>query len=217
MAFFGEIVREHRKVGSRAATMSSVMNDVRCSLAMSDGPAAEIDWAAELSVRGRVLRLVILARVRDRHAADEVMQEVALAAVSQKAPIRDRERVGAWLRQLAVRQSLMYRRGRGRRQKLLTRHAENMGRDGLSGEPGPLDLLVRDERSALVRAALERLPSRDAEVLLLKYLEGWNYRELAAYLEVTPSAIEARLHRARARLRGELAADRVIEVIDDFS
>ena len=46
----------------------------------------------------------------------------------------------------------------------------------------------------------------------MKYLEGWNYRELAAYLDVTPSAVEARLHRARARLRGELAADRVIEV-----
>ena len=48
-------------------------------------------------------------------------------------------------------------------------------------------------------------------MLLLKYLEGWNYRELAAYLDVTPCAVEARLHRARARLRGELAADRVIE------
>jgi RNA polymerase sigma factor (sigma-70 family) len=194
--------------------MSIVMNDLHRSLAMSDGPAVEIDWAAELSARGRALRLVILARVRDRHAADEVMQEVALAAVAQKAPLRDRERIGAWLRQLAVRQSLLYRRGRGRRHKLLTRHADQSGRDGLSGEPDPLDWLVRDERSALVRAALERLPSRDAEVLLLKYLEGWNYRELAAYLDVTPSAVEARLHRARARLRGELVADHMIEVIE---
>ena len=143
------------------------------------------------------------------------MQEVALAAVSQKAPIRDHHRIGAWLRQLAVRQALLYRRGRGRGHKLLIRHAgRSADRDGLSGEPEPLDWLVRDERSALVRAALERLPSRDAEVLLLKYLEGWNYRELAAYLGVTPSAVEARLHRARARLRGELAADRVIEVTE---
>jgi RNA polymerase sigma factor (sigma-70 family) len=191
------------------------MTKNRPSLAMPDGPPVEIDWAAELAARGRTLRLVILSRVRDRHAADEVMQEVALAAVAQKAPVRDRERLGAWLRQLAVRQALLYRRGRGRKQRLLARHADrSAGRDGLSGEPDPLDWLVRDERAALVRAALERLPSRDAEVLLLKYLEGWNYRELAAYLDVTPSAVEARLHRARARLRGELAADRVIEVIE---
>lgn len=190
------------------------MNDLRRSLAISDGPAVEIDWAAELAARGRALRLVILARVRDRHAADEVMQEVALAAVSQKAPIRDHQRIGAWLRQLAVRQALLYRRGRGRRQSLLARHADRSGSDGLSSEPDPLDWLVSDERSTLVRAALERLPSRDAEVLLLKYLEGWNYRELAAYLDVTPGAVEARPHRARARLRGELATDRVIEVTE---
>ena len=46
------------------------------SLAMPDGSPVEIDWAAELALRTRSLRLVILARVRDRHAADEVMQEV---------------------------------------------------------------------------------------------------------------------------------------------
>ena len=86
------------------------MNSLRRSLAISDGPAVEIDWAAELSAHGRALRLVILARVRDRHAAEEVMQEVALAAVAQKAPLRDHQRIGAWLRQLAVRQALLYRR-----------------------------------------------------------------------------------------------------------
>ncbi len=147
--------RPGRKLQGSAVTITGVMNDLRRLLAISDGPAVEIDWAAELATRGRALRLVILARVRDRHAADEVMQEVALAAVSQKAPIRDHHRIGAWLRQLAVRQALLYRRGRGRGHKLLIRHAgRSADRDGFSAEPEPLDWLVRDERSALVRAAL---------------------------------------------------------------
>ncbi|MDB5353060.1 MAG: polymerase, sigma-24 subunit, subfamily [Planctomycetota bacterium] len=179
-------------------------------------PTAEgrpIDWTAALAEHGRWLRLVVLARVGDRHAVDEVMQEVALAAVSQHAPLRDRAKLGAWLHRLAVRQSLLFRRGQGRRRRLMVRHADlNLAREDVSAESDPLDWLVRDERAALIRTALDRLPRRDAEILLLKYLENWSYREMAAHLGLTPSAIEARLHRARARLRSELSASHVIEV-----
>ncbi len=172
-----------------------------------------IDWASVLAEHGRWLRLVVLARVGDRHSVDEVMQEVALAAVAQRSPLRDRAKLGAWLHRLAVRQSLLFRRRRGRRHRLLLRHADrNVARSGTSAESDPLDWLVRDERAALVRTALDRLPRRDTEILLLKYLENWSYREMADHLGLTPSAIEARLHRARARLRAELAASRVIEV-----
>jgi RNA polymerase sigma-70 factor (ECF subfamily) len=41
-------------------------------------------------------------------------------------------------------------------------------------------------------------------VLVLKYTEHWSYRQLAEHLGTTESAVEARLHRARARLRAEL-------------
>ncbi|MFH1268527.1 MAG: sigma-70 region 4 domain-containing protein, partial [Planctomycetota bacterium] len=62
-----------------------------------------------------------------------------------------------------------------------------------------------------VRTALERLPGRDAEILLLKYTEDWSYRELAERLGISRSAVQARLHRARKRMRTELAALEVIE------
>jgi RNA polymerase sigma-70 factor (ECF subfamily) len=69
-----------------------------------------------------------------------------------------------------------------------------------------------DERRQLVCEALARLAARDAEILLLKYTEGFSYRDLAARLGVGEAAIEARLHRARAKLRDALAAARVIEI-----
>jgi RNA polymerase sigma-70 factor (ECF subfamily) len=70
----------------------------------------------------------------------------------------------------------------------------------------PLDWLLHDERRDLVRAALERLPRRDAEILQLKYSENWSYRVLAAHLGISESAVETRLHRARGRLRATLSA-----------
>ena len=81
----------------------------------------------------------------------------------------------------------------------------------LGSPPDPLDWLLADERRQMIRLALARLPERDAEMLLLKYTENWSYHQIAAHLGVSHSAVEARLHRARRRLRGELAALKVIE------
>jgi RNA polymerase sigma factor (sigma-70 family) len=158
-----------------------------------------IDWAAKLAEHDRWLRTIVLARLGERQAVDEVMQEVAVA---QRAPLSDLARVGAWLYRLAVRQALLYRRRHGRQRKLVGAFVASQASErAASHSPDPLDLLLRDERRALVREALQRLPRRDREILLLKYTEDWSYRELAMHLGVSESAVEARLHRARQRLR----------------
>ena len=71
--------------------------------------------------------------------------------------------------------------------------------------------LLADERRRMVREALDCLKDRDAEILLLKYAEGWSYQQIAAHLGITESAVESRLHRARKRLRREMTALEVIE------
>jgi RNA polymerase sigma factor (sigma-70 family) len=110
-------------------------------------------------------------------------------------------------------QSLLYRRKQGRRRKLVDRYAERTRpseRD--TRQPDPLGWLLSEERHRQVRSALERLAPRDAEILLLKYTEDWSYREIAERLGVSESAVEARLHRARQRMRNELAAMDVVNV-----
>jgi RNA polymerase sigma-70 factor (ECF subfamily) len=164
-----------------------------------------IDWTAALNQHDRWLRTIVLARVRERQAVDEVMQEVALAAVRQAAPLLDPTRIAPWLYRLAVRQSLMYRRKCGRKRKLECGYADRGPLPGQT-QADPLNWLLADERRLLVRRALGQLAARDREMLLLKYTEDWNYHQLAAHLGVSHSAVEARLHRARARLRQELAA-----------
>jgi len=163
-----------------------------------------IDWAAVLARHQRWLRTVVYARLGEPQAVDDVMQEVCLAAVRQKAPLVDPTKVAAWLYRLAVTQALLYRRAQGRRRKLADRYAEQL-RGGPAAERDPLGWLLADERRAMVRKALDRLTHRDREILLLKYTEDWSYRELADHLGITQTALQARLHRARQRLREELA------------
>lgn len=172
-----------------------------------------IDWPTVLAQHDRWLRTVAVARVRERQAVDEVMQEVALAAVKQAAPLADPAKVAPWLYRLVVVQALLYRRKCGRRRKLSDRYTDVVrGRDGESSQAlDPLTWLLAAERRSLIRQAMGQLHPRDAEILLLKYTENWNYHQIATHLGIGHAAVEARLHRARARLRTELAALDVIE------
>jgi RNA polymerase sigma-70 factor (ECF subfamily) len=172
----------------------------------------KIDWQATLAEHERWLRTVIYARVGERQAVEDVMQEVSLAAVRQRAPIADPGKVAPWLYRLAVTQSLLYRRKQGRRKKLKDNYArQTRPTEEDFREADPLGWLLADERRRLVRTAVARLPRRDAEILLLKYTENWSYRELADHLGTSLSAIQSRLHRARGRLRAELTALEVVE------
>lgn len=172
----------------------------------------EIDWHVALAQHERWLRAVVAARVGERQAVDEVMQEVALAAVQQRSPLADRGRLAPWLYRVAVRQSLLYRRKMGRRRNMAARYADKTQADESSSRSDdPLDWLVADERRQLIRTALARLPLREAELLVLKYTEGWSYQQIAEHLGTSVAAVESRLHRARGRLRCELSALDVIE------
>ena len=169
-------------------------------------PAADsIDWPAELDRHGRWLRTVALARVGEAAAADDVLQEVSMTALEKGNQLRDPTRIAGWLYRLVVVAALQYRRRQGRRRKLLDRYARREpSADGTAREPDPLGWLLADEQKALVRQALGRMPPRDAEIMLLKYSEDWSYQQVAEHLGLSVSAVEARLHRARAKMRQAL-------------
>ncbi len=187
------------------------MAETTSSPARAEAP--NIDWNVVLAEHESWLRAVVLARIGEPQAVQEVMQEVALAAVESRAPLSDASKVGAWLYQLAVRQTLLYRRRQGRRRRLVDRYAQRCrpSESDLTS-PDPLGWLLAGERNQLIRRATGRLARRDVEVLLLKYTENWSYRRLAEHLGISHSAVESRLHRARQRLRQELAQLGVVDV-----
>lgn len=169
-----------------------------------------LDWDAILSDHKKWLRRLVTARLGEPQAVDEVMQDVALAVVSQsqRPSWSQPAHLVGWLYRLTVRQVLIHRRKAGRRRGLIDRYADRGG--ALDAErnddPSPLAWLLLDERRRIVRDALDRIPPRDADLLLFKYADGWTARELADRLNLETSTVEARLHRARRKLRTELAS-----------
>ncbi len=70
---------------------------------------------------------------------------------------------------------------------------------------GADDALVQAEGQARLTAAIARLPVDHREALLLFHQEQLSYREIAAVLEIPIGTVMTWLHRARQRLRAELA------------
>ena len=124
----------------------------------------------------------------------------------------DPEKVSPWLYRLAVTQSLLYRRKQGRRRRLADHYAQRLSVTGQPNRERRPALVAPGRRAPrMVRLALTRLPKRDAEILLLKYSEDWSYRQLAENLGTSQTAVQARLHRARQKLRDALTALDVTE------
>jgi RNA polymerase sigma-70 factor (ECF subfamily) len=189
------------------------------------GPAAagdEIALRVLLDRHRERLRRMIAARLDRRLAArldpSDVLQE-ALADAGRKLPQYARERplpFYPWLRRLAAeRLALAHRRHIrvARRSVCLERSGgpdPSDGSDGLlvdrlvDSGTSPTGNVRREERRQRVRRALEALGQVDREVLVLRYLEGLPFAEVAVVLGITENAAKVRHFRALERLREQM-------------
>jgi RNA polymerase sigma-70 factor (ECF subfamily) len=117
---------------------------------------------------------------------------------------RDGERIDrpwGWLRRVAGNLAKDHNKSMFRRNG--THPPEVM--NGLrSEEPMPLERMEREEAFARLRAALAELPSRDREILTLRYGLGYSNQEVADLLDLNIHAVYMRACRARQRLAGSL-------------
>jgi RNA polymerase sigma-70 factor, ECF subfamily len=68
----------------------------------------------------------------------------------------------------------------------------------------PLERLLNEELSATIRSAIQALPEKYRLVMVLRDIEGFSTAETAQILNLKPSNIKVRLHRARLFLREQL-------------
>lgn len=66
--------------------------------------------------------------------------------------------------------------------------------------PSPLRQLEGSRSIARLEVLLDQLPLAQREIILLRELEGFSYRELAAALDISEGTVKSRLARARGAL-----------------
>jgi RNA polymerase sigma-70 factor (ECF subfamily) len=131
---------------------------------------------------------------------DDVVQEVLLAAWRHRGAFRGEATWSTWLHRIALRKVQNHVRAATVRRRLF---------GWLVGEPPatPADTGPNDTRVLATRRALRHLAHRDREVLVLRYLEQREIPAIAELLRCSRAAVDARLSRARLRLRQVLDGD----------
>lgn len=172
-----------------------------------DAPNSEsIDWAHALQTNRRWLATVVHARLSDHQAAEDVLQEVALAAIRQTSKPTDPSKVAPWLYRIALRKVINHHRTTGRRRKLIECVIATGSAVEQVDQLGPGEWLMQAESRQKVAEMMNRLEPQDRQILMLKYTEGWGYQELSEHLGITIKTVEYRLVKARRALRAHLNA-----------
>ena len=192
--------------------MADSLATVRASVSEPDGhadghsavramrpDAAEFDRIVA-DHRERIARLAYrLLGWRDE--VEDVVQEVFLAAFRNREAFRAESSLTTWLTTIAINKCRSHLRKRLLRLLFFERSRHRLA-GSVDGAEGAA---LERESFEQVRRALQKLPTRHREVVVLRYLEETPIAEIAEVLGISRNAVEVRLNRARARLRADLA------------
>jgi RNA polymerase sigma factor (sigma-70 family) len=152
---------------------------------------------------GRMVLSVCRRLLRDPQDAEDAFQSTFLVLVRKARSIRRREAVAGWLYQVAHRCALKARA------RLQCRNRYSQSEEDLTSLAAPDDGLAAAEYGdvwPLLDEEVRRLPAKYRDPFVLCCLEGKTYAEAGRQLCCPRTTVSTRLGRARAILRGRLAA-----------
>jgi RNA polymerase sigma factor (sigma-70 family) len=133
----------------------------------------------------------------DRDEAQDAVQDAFVKAYRSLGTLADDHGFGRWFRTILRNGCRDRLRAPSRRQEPIDElHPERYGSDAATS-----DNLERNDLSAIIRRAMQRLTPDHREILVLKEIEEMNYAEIAAALGITEGTVGSRLHHARLALR----------------
>lgn len=140
---------------------------------------------------------VCRAMLRDVHEAEDATQQAFLSAYKALLGGADVRDPGGWLATIA-RNECRGRIAAGMKTPL------PLADEDLEAIPSPTNEHGRRAQLQELRDALAELPERQREAIVLRYLYGLRYREVATALGISRPATEALLFRARRALQVRL-------------
>ncbi len=159
---------------------------------MADGDTSALE-ALYARYGGRIFNYVC-SQVSERELAEEVLQDVMLAAWRSASRFRGDSRALTWLLAIAHNRAITARQRRTVPQTFLEDAANGV-------DPPLIDTLTRQTEALYMQTALARLPAEQRETLELIFYHELSGLETAAVLGVAPGTVKSRVHRAIGRLR----------------
>ena len=157
-----------------------------------------------------------------RAAAEDVFQETFLQVHLSADRFDPERRFKPWLFTIAANKARDYHRKHGRRGTVslsATIAREEEGQrfvDLMEADlPSPEAPVLDAERSRLVKAVVDSMPSHLREILLLSYFQRFSYSQIADVLEIPLGTVKSRLHTAVAAFARAWTAARIEDRTQD--
>lgn len=156
----------------------------------------------------------ILAIVRQPEEAEDVAQEVFVQVFRSIERFGGEQNLTAWIYRIATTKALeAYRKRHARKRFSFLTNLFGTGNDeaGLAEKLHPVEWvhpgvkLEQQERATVLFGAIDKLPDGQKVAFTLHHLEGLSYADIANVMQTSVSAVESLLHRAKQKLRSQLA------------
>lgn len=164
-----------------------------------DGKIDPATVAALYAEHADELQRFLLGVLRNPDIVAEVLQNSFAKALEAGHTSQEQTRKG-WLFRVAFHEALAFRRRENTRHKALHRVSES----GTSVPPTALDELLKGERLAAVRRALDGLPPEQRQVVHLRIYEEQTFACIAADLGLPLGTVLSRMQLALQKLRKAL-------------
>jgi RNA polymerase sigma-70 factor (ECF subfamily) len=167
----------------------------------------------------RVYRLA-LRITRNTEDAEDVQQETLLKVHRKLGQFEGRSRLTTWISRIAINEALMCLRKRRSafyiplEETIQPAEESSVSEDFHSPIEGPEAAYSRKEMRELLKQAMEKLRPAYRVVFLLRAVEQLSTGETAHVLQISASAVKARMRRARSELRGWLEEARSARLHD---
>jgi RNA polymerase sigma-70 factor (ECF subfamily) len=204
-----DVLAEERRDNATDAPSNAEISDAELVRGMRAGDQR----SCEAVVRCFGPRMLATARrlLQREQDAQDAVQDAFLSAFHNIDTFAGKAQLGSWLHRIVVNAALMKLRSRRRRkersiEELLPTYGEsgNMSDHVQSWRLTYDKAVEKRETRQLVRDSIAALPATYRSVLLLRDIEQLNTEETAGALDITPSAVRTRLHRARQALKSLL-------------
>jgi RNA polymerase sigma-70 factor (ECF subfamily) len=157
----------------------------------------------------RKLLRIAQSVTHNREDSQDAVQEAFLKAYQNLAEFREDSRFSTWLIRITLNQSLMKLRRRNTTKEVsldgdLQADGDMLPRDVVDWTPNPEELYWASELRDILTKTLEELPPISRTVFVLRDIEGLSIDQTAVVLNLSHSAVKARLWRVRLQLRERL-------------
>jgi RNA polymerase sigma-70 factor (ECF subfamily) len=154
------------------------------------------------------LYATLLRIVRSPDAAEDLLQDTYLRALSRLDGYRGEGEPEAWLRRIAVRLALNHLRGQKLR-RWLPLSTGGGPEPGTVPEPaapgdGPDASAATAQRRRRLETLLAKHPAKARAAFVLRHLEGRSYREIADLVGGSEATVRSTVSRVSARLEREI-------------